>query len=68
MPDQFVLGVDLDGVVADHTRRFREIVAELRGVDPESLPMDRSWDFQRVGVRARTSTTGCTSSPSPSTT
>jgi 5'-nucleotidase len=46
---QFVLGVDLDGVVADHTRRFREIVAELRGIDPESLPMDRSWDFHEWG-------------------
>ena len=46
---QFVLGVDLDGVVADHTRRFREIVAELRGVDPESLPLERSWDFHEWG-------------------
>ena len=44
-----MLGVDLDGVVADHTRRFREIVAELRGVDPESFPMDRSWDFHEWG-------------------
>jgi len=44
-----VLGVDLDGVVADHTRRFREIVGELRGIDPESLPMDRSWDFHEWG-------------------
>ena len=25
---QFILGVDLDGVVADHTRRFREILKE----------------------------------------
>ena len=49
MPGQCVLGVDLDGVVADHTRRFREIVAERRGVDPESLPMDRSWDFHEWG-------------------
>ena len=49
MPGQFVLGVDLDGVVADHTRRFREIVAELRGVDPESMPMERSWDFHEWG-------------------
>ena len=49
MPGQFVLGVDLDGVVADHTRRFREIVAELRGVDPESFPMERSWDFHEWG-------------------
>ena len=46
---QFVLGVDLDGVVADHTGRFREIVAERRGVDPETLPLDRSWDFHEWG-------------------
>jgi 5'-nucleotidase len=49
VPEQFVLGVDLDGVVADHTGRFREIVAEMRGVDPESLPLDRSWDFHEWG-------------------
>jgi len=49
VPGQFVLGVDLDGVVADHTRRFREIVAEMRGIDPESLPMERSWDFHEWG-------------------
>jgi len=42
---QFILGVDLDGVVADHSHRFREILAEMRDVDPETLPMDRSWDF-----------------------
>lgn len=46
---QFVLGVDLDGVVGDHTGRFREIVAELRGVDPQSLPLERSWDFHEWG-------------------
>ncbi len=46
---QFVLGVDLDGVVADHTGRFREIMAEVRGVDPESMPLERSWDFHEWG-------------------
>jgi 5'(3')-deoxyribonucleotidase len=46
---QFVLGVDLDGVVADHTGRFREIVSELRGVPVDSLPLDRSWDFHEWG-------------------
>jgi len=46
---QFVLGVDLDGVVADHTGRFREIVAERRGIDPETLPLERSWDFHEWG-------------------
>lgn len=49
---QFVLGVDLDGVVADHTGRFREIVAELRGVEPDTLTLDRSWDFHEWGFAA----------------
>jgi 5'(3')-deoxyribonucleotidase len=45
----FILGVDLDGVVANHTVRFREIMAELRGVDPETMPLERSWDFHEWG-------------------
>ncbi len=43
--NEFVFGVDLDGVCADYTIGFREIVAERRGVDPESLPLERSWSF-----------------------
>ena len=50
MNGQFVLGVDLDGVVADHTRRFREILADIRGVDPEMYPLERSWDFGEWGL------------------
>lgn len=50
MNGQFVLGVDLDGVVADHTRRFRDILAELRGVDPAIYPLERSWDFAEWGL------------------
>ncbi len=49
MSRQFILGVDLDGVVADHTQRFREIMAEIRGVDPETMPLERSWDFAEWG-------------------
>ena len=49
-PDQFILGVDLDGVVADHTRRFRDILAEIRGIDPETLTLERSWDFGEWGL------------------
>ena len=45
----FILGVDLDGVVADHTHRFREIYAGIKGIDPDSLPMERSWDFDEWG-------------------
>ena len=47
--DNFILGVDLDGVVANHTWRFREIMAEIRGVDAETMPMERSWDFHEWG-------------------
>ncbi len=45
VPGSFVFGVDLDGVCADYTLGFREIVAESRGVEPESLPLQRSWGF-----------------------
>ena len=49
-PAEFILGVDLDGVVADHTFRFREIMADLRGVDQETMPLERSWDFGEWGL------------------
>src|SRR5690606_14901840 len=41
----FVLGVDLDGVCADYTRAFAEVVAAERGCRVEDLPAERSWDF-----------------------
>ena len=46
---QFILGVDLDGVVANHTERFRDIMADVRGVDPDTMPLERSWDFHEWG-------------------
>ena len=49
MTDSFVLGVDLDGVCADHTLGFRRIVAERLGVTEDSLPLERSWDFGEWG-------------------
>lgn len=45
----FVLGVDLDGVCADYTTGFRHFCAERLGVAPESLPLERSWDFREWG-------------------
>jgi len=47
--DAFILGVDLDGVCAEHTLTFRAIVAERLGVDPASLPLERSWGFDEWG-------------------
>jgi 5'(3')-deoxyribonucleotidase len=46
----FILGVDLDGVCGDYTSSFRAVVAEDRGVDPESLSSARSWDFAEWGI------------------
>ena len=48
----FILGVDLDGVCADYTGALREVVAADRGVDPASLPLERSWDFGEWGLSA----------------
>jgi 5'(3')-deoxyribonucleotidase len=42
----FVLGVDLDEVCGDYTVAFRAVVAAERGIDPDELPLDRSWNFQ----------------------
>ncbi len=47
--ESFVLGVDLDGVCADYTLGFRDFCAERLGRDPESFPLDRSWDFREWG-------------------
>lgn len=42
---QFVLGVDLDGVVADFVRGLRPIAAEWLGVAESSLASDISYGF-----------------------
>ena len=48
--NEFVLGVDLDGVCADYTSAFRRIVAMERNVDAESLTTEVSWDFAEWGL------------------
>ncbi|RZQ62723.1 5' nucleotidase, NT5C type [Amycolatopsis suaedae] len=48
--DQFVLGVDLDGVCADFYGKMREVVAYWRGVDPDTLPRDVSYGLPQWGV------------------
>ena len=50
--DLFVFGVDLDGVCADYTAGFREVVAADRGIDPDELPLGRSWGFEEWGLGA----------------
>ncbi|MDQ2651009.1 MAG: hypothetical protein M3Z03_15835 [Actinomycetota bacterium] len=46
----FIFGVDLDGVCGDYTAAFRDVVAEALSVDPETLPLERSWDFSEWGI------------------
>ena len=60
----FVLGVDLDGVCADYTAAFAEVVADEQGLPVDELPAERSWDFARVGPRRRSAASStCTASP-----
>lgn len=49
-PRDFVLGVDLDGVCGDHSEAFRQVVASERGVDPATLPEQRSWNYHDWGL------------------
>lgn len=49
MVNEFILGVDLDGVCGRHTEAFRRIAARELGVAEDSLPLDRSWDFHEWG-------------------
>jgi 5'-nucleotidase len=46
----FVLGVDLDGVCADHATAFRRVVAADRGIDEAELPDQQTWDFTEWGL------------------
>lgn len=47
---QFVLGVDLDGVVADFARGLKPIAAEWLGVEPGSLTDDITYGFGEWGL------------------
>jgi len=51
-PAPFVFGVDLDGVCADYTLAFRDFCAERLKRAPETLPLERSWDFREWGFDA----------------
>jgi 5'(3')-deoxyribonucleotidase len=41
----FVLGVDLDGVVADYESAFRYCVAQMLGKDPSTMGRLNSWEI-----------------------
>jgi 5'(3')-deoxyribonucleotidase len=47
---EFVLAVDLDGVCADHAEGFRRVVATERGIPPDALPPQETWNFHEWGL------------------
>jgi 5'(3')-deoxyribonucleotidase len=49
---QFVLGVDLDGVVADFYAGLRPIAAEWLGVSADALPLEISYGLAEWGLAA----------------
>jgi len=49
--ERFVLGVDLDGVVADFYGALRPIAAEWRGVPLETLTTEVSYGLKEWGIR-----------------
>lgn len=51
--DPFVLGVDIDGVLADYTYAFSLAVAKEKGIDHETLPTQTRWDFGQWGIESR---------------
>ena len=48
-----VLGVDIDGVLADYTYAFSLAVASELGLDHETLPTQTRWDFTEWGIESR---------------
>jgi hypothetical protein len=49
MSKEFVLGVDLDGVVADYENGFREFIAKKKNIEPSSIPSATNWSFSQSG-------------------
>ncbi|MCU1452355.1 MAG: hypothetical protein JWN46_501 [Acidimicrobiales bacterium] len=48
--EPFVLGVDLDGVCGDYIAALRAVLADERGVAPESLGPADSWELTEWGL------------------
>lgn len=46
---EFVIGVDLDGVVADYERGFRASCMNMTGLPESSFPAASSWSFVESG-------------------
>lgn len=49
MRGRSIIGLDLDGVVADYTSAMRLFVADCKSVDPESLPEPVTYNLVKAG-------------------
>ena len=47
--DEYTIGVDLDGVVADYESKLRELAAEIMGEHPRRFPAAKNWDLIEAG-------------------
>jgi 5'(3')-deoxyribonucleotidase len=47
--NEFTIGVDLDGVVADYESKLREIACEILDMEPKHFPPARDWDLVKSG-------------------
>ena len=43
--NEFVIGVDLDGVVADYESKLREIASDIMGLDQSKFPIATHWSL-----------------------
>ena len=50
MNRQFILGVDLDGVCGDYIAALKKFVADDRGIDPDELTDEVSWNCPEWGL------------------
>ena len=46
---EFVLGVDLDGVVANYEKKFKEITSLIKNVAVSDIPAATDWSFVKSG-------------------
>ena len=47
---RFVFGVDIDGVLADHSAGFAEFIASQQGIETDEMPPRQTYDFAEWGV------------------
>ncbi len=50
---RYVIGIDMDGVLANYESFLRRVTADELGIDEESIPLSESWNFTNWPIRDR---------------